>query len=232
MLYLLHAGGVLVFDYTNNNIINERKSFVRDLGVLFDDRMSFNCHCEALSKRSTRLVGFICRASREFRSPSSLLLLYKSLVLSQLEYASVVWSPQYNVYIDLLESTQRRFLRTLTLRFGRKRELTTYADRQRFFNLNSLENRRKVHDFTYLHRVFSGSISTTLTSDIYIRVPDRSARRECLFSVPFCNNNVSFHNPIFRMCREYNALLKRTDGVPDICQLSIGSWKSFLKNNI
>lgn len=204
---------------------------MRDLGVVFDDKLSFNHHYDTLSKKCNRLLGFICRASKEFKSPSSLLLLYKSLVLSQLEYASVVWYPQYNTYVDMLESTQRRLLRILTHRSGRKRELTSYDMRLRFFKIKSLESRRKIHDLTNLHKILSGSVATTLLSDIQFRLPNRSSRRDCLFSIPLCNNNVSFHDPIYRMCREYNALLNKFNFELDICGSSLNKYK-FIVHNI
>jgi hypothetical protein len=192
--------------------------------------MSFNYHCEALSKKCNKMVGFICRATRDFKSEKSLMLLYKSLVLSQLEYAALVWSPQYKVHTDLLESNQRRFLRTVTLRFRRKRVLTSYANRLSFYRLKTLESRRKAQDFTFLYKIINGLMNTTLLSEIFIRVPNRSVRCERFFSVPSCNNNVSFHNPIYRMCRDYNSLLTRMDGVPDICGSSIHKWKTLVGN--
>lgn len=222
----------IVFNYAMDSVPLERKSVIRDLGVLFDDKLSFNCHFEMLSKKCNKLTGFICRASKEFKCPSSLLTLYKSLVLSQLEYASVIWAPQYNTYIDMLESTQRRLVRILTFRSGLKRELTTYEDRLRFFKLKTLECRRKIQDLVYLHKIISGSIASQILSEISLGVPSRSSRRGCVFSIPLCNNNVSFHNPVLRMCREYNTLVSQSRDVPDIYGSSLGKWKFALFKSI
>lgn len=215
----------IIFDYSIDSAKLNRNSVTRDLGVLFDEKMSFSHHYEMLTKRCNKLVGFISRASRDFKSPKSLLALYRSLVMSHLEYASVVWSPQYVTHIDRIESIQRRLVRILTFRFGLKRELTSYEERTRHFKLDTLEKRRKIQDLIYLHKITSGSISTTILSDISLRVPFRSSRRECTFSVPICTNNVSFHNPILRMCREYNGLVGCSKDELDVYGSSLGKWR-------
>jgi len=55
-------------------------------------------------------IGFIKRRYKEFNDPHTTNLLFTSLVRPKLEYCSSVWSPQYQVHIDRIESVQKQFL--------------------------------------------------------------------------------------------------------------------------
>ena len=59
------------------------------------------------------MLGFILRATIDFRDSLSLVSLYKSLVLPHLTYASVIWTPDVNEHFKPIESVQHRLLRLL-----------------------------------------------------------------------------------------------------------------------
>lgn len=217
----------ILFQYNVDGFILERRQVVRDLGVMFDGKLSFTHHYDTTAAKCRQLLGFVCRMSREFKSTESVLLLYRSLILSRLEYASVVWSPYYQNHIDRLESIQRRTLKVLTVKRGLKRELRSYSERLSFFGLQSLYGRRQMHGILHLYKILNGLLSTSLLSEIYLRVPNKSPRLERPFSVPLLANNVSFNNPIHRICRDFNKLIneKGTSIVPDIYSSSLNSFK-------
>jgi len=54
------------------------------------------------------VLGFIKRWSKEFDEPYTTKLLFTSLVRPILEYCCSVWSPQYQVHIDRIESVQKK----------------------------------------------------------------------------------------------------------------------------
>jgi len=56
------------------------------------------------------VLGFIKRWSNEFDDPYTTKLLFTSLLRSNLKYCSSVWSPQYQVHIDRIDSVQKPFL--------------------------------------------------------------------------------------------------------------------------
>ena len=63
------------------------------LGVILTNNLSWSEHVNSVCIRATRLLGLIFRKYYNHASCSSLLQLYKSLVLPHLEYASAIWSP-------------------------------------------------------------------------------------------------------------------------------------------
>jgi hypothetical protein len=59
------------------------------------------------------MLGYIKRIGKEFTDPYILRTLYNTFVRSNLDYASVIWSPYYGVHIDRID---RKFVR-FALRF-------------------------------------------------------------------------------------------------------------------
>jgi len=60
--------------------------------------------------KAMSVLGFIKRWSKEFDDPYTTKLLFTSLVRPILVYYSSVWSPQYQVHIDRIESVQKKCL--------------------------------------------------------------------------------------------------------------------------
>ena len=71
--------------YHLNNTINELTS-TKDLGVIFDSKLSFNQHINSVYTKAYRSLGFIHHRSIEFQNSSTLIYLYKTLTLPILEY--------------------------------------------------------------------------------------------------------------------------------------------------
>jgi hypothetical protein len=56
----------VLFDYRISGSTLRCNEEIRDLGVLLDSKMTFLCHIEAVITKSSRMLGFIKRVSREF----------------------------------------------------------------------------------------------------------------------------------------------------------------------
>jgi len=67
-----------------NNIIIERGNAVRDLGVIFDEKLTFKDHIHSKINMAYKMVGLIKR-NFKYLSISSFVLVYKNLVRSQLD---------------------------------------------------------------------------------------------------------------------------------------------------
>ena len=76
----------------DNNTIN-RVNIIRDLGILFDQNMSFSSHIDVIVSKAFSMLGFMMRIFSKFYDPLVLKSVYYSHVRSHLEYGSVVWYP-------------------------------------------------------------------------------------------------------------------------------------------
>ena len=95
--------------YTINGVELEEVEEFRDLGVIMDQKLRFVSHIQAMINKSMLLLGFIKRWAKEFDDPYITKQLFSSLVRPSLEYASQVWSPQYNIHKDRIEAVQKQF---------------------------------------------------------------------------------------------------------------------------
>ena len=90
------------FLYCINDTAIKRVNNIKDLGVIFDTKLSFDLHIDMIRARSFELLGFIQRQCKQFLN-STILFLYNTLVRPIYNYASPVWSPHYKTKIDNLE---------------------------------------------------------------------------------------------------------------------------------
>uniref|UniRef100_V5GPT7 RNA-directed DNA polymerase n=1 Tax=Anoplophora glabripennis TaxID=217634 RepID=V5GPT7_ANOGL len=106
----------LVFGYTLENALLARCDNVKDLGVIYDNRLSFTDHINTIINAANRSLSFIVRNSSSFNDVTALKCLFYSLVRSKLEYCSLIWYPYYQIHTNKLEKVQRRFLKFLSFR--------------------------------------------------------------------------------------------------------------------
>ena len=91
----------------NFNLIDPSHT-AKDLGVLMSSDCMFDDHICQVTKKCSQLCGWILRTF-ENRSELLMLTLFKSIVLSRIDYASQLWSPYKKSYICALEKIQRSF---------------------------------------------------------------------------------------------------------------------------
>ena len=109
---------------------------VKDLGVLITNDLEFSNHCSVISKKAFQKCALIHKTF-SYKSRDFLLALYKTYVRPQVEYCSTVWNPHLLHDINLIESVQRRFTRSIPglSQLG-------YRQRLKYLKLETLEYRR------------------------------------------------------------------------------------------
>lgn len=200
----------IIYDYTLKNSMVTRVSHVKDLGVTFDSKLIFDVHIESIVKRAAKALGFICRISSDFKNIKTIKILFCSLVRSHLEYASQVWNPMYGVYINRIESIQRRFTRYIQYRSNCY--LPNYISRCKKFHLLPLYERRKIADLSFLCNIMNGSIDVTeFVSKIGLRVPSAFLRRSHLLHIPAVSTSYRQNSYLVRASRMYNVTCQDVD---------------------
>ena len=64
------------------------------------------------------MLGFLFRICNDFDDLLLLKVLYYAHVRSLLEYACIVWFPNFSVHVKRIESIQKRFMRYIFSKFG------------------------------------------------------------------------------------------------------------------
>lgn len=91
------------YPYMINNVQLKVTNSCRDLGITFDCILTFTDHIAFITKSALRTLGFVIRATKNFKNPNAIKALYIALVCPKLEYADVVWSPIYKKDVSIIE---------------------------------------------------------------------------------------------------------------------------------
>lgn len=204
----------LNFEYSIDNVFLARVFEVRDLGIVLDEKLSFNKHISYSIARSYSMLGFVMRICVEFRDPQVLKSLYFAYVRSILEYGAVVWWSNYQVHIDRIESIQKRFVWFVFCKFGWQEyvRFAPYEFKCYLLGLQSLSQRRKVNDVLFVCDILSGRInSPNLLSLIDINVPPRRFRNTDFLRVRSHRTNYGSSEPITRITAVFNELSNNFD---------------------
>ena len=133
--------------YSMGSTYIEETRHEKDLGVTFDDELSFSEHIALKVKKANQALGMIRRTftcmDRDIFIP-----LFKTLVRPHLEYASVIWSPKFKKDNLAIENVQRRATKMVT---GMKN--LTYEERLRSLGLPTLVYRRQRADMIQLFKI-------------------------------------------------------------------------------
>ena len=149
------------FDYILEGIPVHRVTSISDLDVVHDASLSFTDQILQVAGKALRTLGFIRRSTDDFRHKNSQIALFKSLVLPHLTYASVIWSPTYEIHFKPLESVLHSFLRLLASKSGHPMHYFDhdYSPLISAFNLPSIRSTHSYHDhmcaFKILNQLFS-----------------------------------------------------------------------------
>lgn len=205
-------------------------SVIRDLGVLLDSQLHLDVHIDKIVSNAFRMFGFIMRSSRDFKLPSTYIHLYNSLVRPHLEYASQVWNPLYNKYIENIERVQRKFIRSMHYKCFRKS--LSHNILKSIYSLMSLQSRRVLLDVTLFYKICNNIVDCpSLNRHIVYCIPtrlQRSLNTHQLFYTNICKTNAGVRSPMRRITSTYNDSFSNID----ILSLSYHGFRSLLIKNL
>lgn len=201
-------------------------SKIKDLGVIFQEDLSFVEHIISITVQSSKMLGFILRNCHINFSVDTLKGLYYSLVRSKLEYGSVVWSPYQAVYIATLERTQHRFLRYCAFKLGVVIVDHEYKHIERILNIPTLSDRRIYAGLTFIFNLVNANIDCAdLLEYLSIYISTRNSRQDFVsFSIPFHRTNYGYFSPLDRYTRLIN------NSHMEIFGISLSKFKGQFKN--
>jgi hypothetical protein len=135
-------------------------------------------------------------------------------VRSRLEYASLVWSPIYDLHSSLLERVQRRFLKNVVFRLN-----GAYPPRgcpQGLLlgevGLQSLLDRRMEHSVIFLFKLFRGLQECPhVLERISLRVSRSGSRVRSVFYIGQRHTDIGLKSPVTRMLRNYQSVEPHID---------------------
>jgi len=196
----------LTFGYTLSQKKLSSTLDMKDLGVNFQSNFKFNGHIRNISSQALRKLGFIKRMTKEFKTSKSLITLYKAIVRPLLEYASPIWSPSVDKYIDELEKVQKKLVKYLCYKNHIIYHRKDYFSLCVKFDIEPLVLRRLKNDMLNIHKIINNANSTELLEMISPSTPLRFTRYPKLFNIPLSVRTSPTIHPVYRpldLCNKY-----------------------------
>lgn len=192
----------VTYSYNLGTFVLETVNVIKDLGIYFTSNFTFRFHIDQIVSKSNRMLGFIHRTTKHFEDCSILITLYRSLVLSKLEYCCSIWSPSQVYLIEKLERVQQRVVKWLAFKSRLRYSDTEYPVLCARFGLTPLRRRRLQLDLRNLNKTLNGRTNCPyLLSQVNLNVPTRTLRHNDLFSISS------------RLCLRRNSYLPRVQNV-------------------
>lgn len=225
----------VLFDYSLNSQILERSEAIKDLGVMFDHKLTFSNHISQVTSSALKMLGFIIRNCTSFSNEIALKTLYYSYVRSKLEYCSLVWYPYYTYHKNVIENVQRRFLKFLSFKVDgfypeRGYQHSLLLNR---FNLTSLDLRRVINSLKILFNIFHNKLDCSLLLGMFsLQVPRITSRQTHTFYNKMPRTNVLVKSPIYVMCNNFNKISYMCDiNCSTFSEIVIASNITFITND-
>ena len=115
----------------------------KDLGIITSSSGNFKQHIRTMVDTAQQLCGWILRTFST-RKKDPMLLLWRSLIRSKLEYCCQLWSPTQTGDIQSLEQVQRNFIRKI-----KGIQHLSYWQQLQELSLYSYERRRECYILLY-----------------------------------------------------------------------------------
>jgi hypothetical protein len=121
----------------------------KNLGIIFDSMLTFDCHISEVINRASKILGIIQRCFL-YLDKLSFVQLYKSLVRPHLEYGNIIWYPLLKRQSAAIDRIQRRATKMVP---GLKD--MSYIDRLEALCLPTLKARRVRGDLIQVYKILN-----------------------------------------------------------------------------
>lgn len=178
----------------------------KDLGVLFDEHLTFKAHQKSVLQKGNNILYASIRFAREIRYPAITEKIIRAYVLPLYEYGSVIWHNNSITISKDLESTIRKATRySLQIPFNREHpRYRNYSQRLRELDLNTLENRRIIACIVFIFKSINDTVEHQYNE--FIRscrnVNIRNTRNPRFFSIT--NEIARLGGPVINAMRLFN----------------------------
>ena len=214
--------------YMVDGVMLERRTQVRDLGVILDSKLNFACHVDATVLKAKRMLGLLIRSMQLPACPRRTKLNYKAMlcafnahVRSIMEYGSVVWSGAAVTHLKRLERIQHSFLIWLACSSDQNSCNLNYDHLLEHFQVSSIKSRLLQHDLMFIHNIFHERLdSSQLLTHFHLSAPVRRNRSPSLWHVPFARVATVKSGYVCRVASKCNEFLNSCEGVDFFCSPS------------
>jgi len=140
----------------NGTVIKEM-SQTKDLGVIMSNDGRFSNHISNLVSNCKKTISMLFRTFK-IRNDEVMLTLYRALVLSKIDYCSVLWCPSDLSDMRKLEKVQANFTSRMKCAKNDSGNKRDYWQRLRHLNLYSIQRRFERYAVIYVWKILHGIV--------------------------------------------------------------------------
>ena len=204
----------------------KRKREVYDLGVLLDENLSWETHCDKVIGKAYGKLREAYQA-KNFLNRKSKIAVVEAYVLSQLNYCDIIMqnlSQAIKAKIQKLQNACTRFI------FG-LRKYDHISEHFRQLNTTNMDNRRNLHSLSQMHKITNSKAPTYLCNKISYRnaLHRHNTRGNTLLHIPAYRNTYGRDRYFRRVAQSYNRTMSLAGFTRD---MSIASFKKKLKRHL
>ena len=203
---------------TPTGSIIENVKQTKDLGILMSSDLTFKDHLEIMITKCKQLMGWVLRTFKT-RDKLPMLTLWKTLLLSRLDYCSQLWSPTQIGEMQKIEGLQRTF--TSYIKDGKD---LNYWERLEHLKLYSVERRHERYQIIYAWKIIEDHIVSPDDFELS-NINSRTGRKFLIFNPQGASRSAlnKLHNtPLYRTMKSFNSLPKK---IRNITGLSTENFK-------
>ena len=135
---------------------------IKYLGVTIDKKITWSQQVDKIALKANRVRGFLYRNIKHCSSDIKNRR-YKIFIQPILEYASIIWSPYYDKYVNKLEAVQRRVARFVCNEYGS----VSVTNLLKNLSWPTLQQRRICHRGIMLYKILNKQVEIPITSTIF-----------------------------------------------------------------
>jgi hypothetical protein len=169
------------FYYNMNGHILERVNNIKDLGVTVTDDLNWSTHIETILGKANKVSGLIKRTVGFNASCEAKKRLYMSMVRSNVEYCSQIWSGTSRSNVIKIERIQRS-----ATRFILNYPNSDYKERLQTLNIMPLSYRREILDITFLYKCINGHFNVDISKFVSFSCNKNYQTRNTLDNLHLC----------------------------------------------
>ena len=146
VLSITRSRSPVKYSYRLKGHVLESQDSTKYFGVDIQSSLSLKTHIDRITKKSNSMLGFLRRNLRSCNEETKSNA-YFSMVMSNLQYCSSVWSPHHNDQIHKIEMVQRRAARYTTNHFRNTSSVSSMIDQLQWESLESTRSKIQLTPF-------------------------------------------------------------------------------------
>ncbi|XP_076066109.1 uncharacterized protein LOC143039753 [Oratosquilla oratoria] len=171
------------FIYKVGEEIIEEKEALKYLGVWVSSDCKFKEHIAQTAKFGRKMNGWLLQTFKT-QAPEHLLPLWKTLVVSKMEYACQLWSPHKINEIQELEQVQRVLARRID------NDSNNYWERLKNLQLYSLQRCTEHYIIMYTWKILEGTVPNPSPGDFMAQHHPRFGRTCARKAISSCSQHI------------------------------------------